>query len=49
MKIQIYSDLNIEFQPFTIPITDADVVVLAGDINLIEKGVKISAITHPIV
>ena len=40
MKIQILSDIHIEFQPFTIPITDADVVVLAGDIHLREKGVK---------
>jgi predicted phosphohydrolase len=40
MKIQILSDLHIEFQPFTIPDTDADVIVLAGDIHLKEKGVK---------
>ncbi|BAY26099.1 putative metallophosphoesterase [Calothrix sp. NIES-2100] len=40
MKIQIYSDLHIEFQPFTIFVTDADVIVLAGDIHLREKGVK---------
>jgi Icc-related predicted phosphoesterase len=39
MKIQILSDLHIEFQPFDIPQTDADVVVLAGDIHLREKGI----------
>jgi predicted phosphohydrolase len=40
MKIQILSDLHIEFQPFNIPEIDADVVVLAGDINLREKGIS---------
>ncbi|OUL37796.1 phosphoesterase [Nostoc sp. T09] len=40
MKIQILSDLHIEFQPFTIPNTNADVIVLVGDIHLREKGVK---------
>lgn len=40
MKIQILSDLHIEFQPFYIPDVDADVVVLAGDIHLREKGVS---------
>ncbi|GAB1537707.1 hypothetical protein NUACC21_03600 [Scytonema sp. NUACC21] len=39
MKIQILSDLHLEFQPFHIPHTDADVFVLAGDINLGKKGV----------
>ena len=33
MKIQILSDLHLEFRPFTPPQTDADVVVLAGDIH----------------
>lgn len=37
MKIQILSDLHIEFQPFTLPTTDADVIVLAGDISLREE------------
>jgi Icc-related predicted phosphoesterase len=40
MKIQILSDLHIEFQPFDIPDTKADIIVLAGDIHLREKGVK---------
>lgn len=39
MKIQILSDIHLEFQPFNIPNTDADIVVLAGDIHLREKGV----------
>jgi Icc-related predicted phosphoesterase len=39
MKIQILSDLHIEFQPFQIPTTEADVVILAGDIHVAKKGV----------
>lgn len=34
MKIQIVSDLHIEFAEFTLPVTDADVIVLAGDIGV---------------
>lgn len=34
MKIHILSDLHIEFADFSIPDTDADVVVLAGDIGV---------------
>ncbi|MCH2209521.1 MAG: metallophosphoesterase, partial [Lentisphaerales bacterium] len=33
MRIQVLSDLHIEDQDFTIPETDADVIVLAGDIH----------------
>jgi Icc-related predicted phosphoesterase len=40
MKIQILSDLHIEFQPFELPATGADVVVLAGDIHVGAAGVK---------
>lgn len=40
MKIHILSDLHIEFQPFKLPAVDADVVVLAGDIHLAEKGFR---------
>lgn len=39
MRIQILSDLHIEFQPFNFLDTDADVIVLAGDIHVKEKGV----------
>lgn len=39
MKIQILSDLHIEFYPFSMINTDSDVVVLAGDIHVGEKGV----------
>ncbi len=34
MKIQVVSDLHIEFAGFTLPETDADVIILAGDIGV---------------
>ncbi len=40
MKIQIYSDLHLEFSEFMPSSIDADLVVLAGDIGLQAKGVK---------
>jgi predicted phosphodiesterase len=33
VKIHVLSDLHLEFQPFVPPATEADVVVLAGDIH----------------
>jgi hypothetical protein len=33
MKLHILNDLHIEFEDFTPPVTDAGVVVLAGDIG----------------
>ncbi|VVN80647.1 metallophosphoesterase [Pseudomonas fluorescens] len=39
MKIQIYSDLHLGFAPFEPAITDADVVILAGDIDIKSRGV----------
>ena len=39
MKIQVLSDLHLEFDDFEFVETDADVVVLAGDIHVIDKGV----------
>lgn len=38
MKIQVLSDLHLEFAPFDAPITDADAVVLAGDTHPGTKG-----------
>ena len=38
MKLQVLSDLHLEFQPFHIPTTDADVVILAGDISVRDRG-----------
>ena len=33
MRVALYSDLHLEFGPFPKPQVDADLVVLAGDIN----------------
>lgn len=33
MRIRIYSDIHLEFAPFSPPANDADLVVLAGDID----------------
>ena len=43
MKIHLLSDLHLEFQDWTPPATDADVVVLAGDIHLGTRGVDWAA------
>jgi predicted phosphodiesterase len=40
MKIQIYSDLHIEFQPFEPPAICPDVVILAGDIHTQSRGIR---------
>ncbi len=40
MKLQIYSDLHLEFARFDPASSDADVVILAGDIDLKSRGVK---------
>ena len=40
MKLHILSDLHIEFGPFTLPNTDADVVILAGDIHVGTRGIE---------
>lgn len=40
MRLQIMSDLHLEFAPFEPPQTDADVIVLAGDIHVGAEGVK---------
>lgn len=39
MKLYILSDLHLEFSSFTPPRTDADVVILAGDIHTQCRGV----------
>lgn len=52
MKIQILSDLHIEFCALELPKTDADVVVLAGDIGVGTGGIywaMSSKITEPII
>ena len=40
MKILIYSDLHNEFDCFTPPNVEVDLVILAGDIDLLNRGVK---------
>jgi predicted phosphodiesterase len=40
MRLHILGDLHLEFGPAKIPATDADVVVLAGDIHLGREGRK---------
>ena len=40
MKLQIYSDLHLEFARFDPGASDADVVILAGDIDIKSRGVK---------
>lgn len=39
MKLHILSDLHIEVSSFEVPATDADVVVLAGDIDIGDDGI----------
>ena len=43
MKLHIVSDLHTEFADFTPPDTDADVVVLAGDVGVGTAGVEWAA------
>ena len=40
MKIHLLSDLHLEFKDFAPPPTDADVVVLAGDVHIKGRGVE---------
>ena len=40
MRIRIYSDIHLEYAPFTPPVSDADVVVLAGDIGNGAAGIE---------
>lgn len=40
MKLHVLSDLHVEFHDFAPPATDADVVVLAGDIGVRNLGVE---------
>ncbi len=39
MKLAIFSDLHLEFAPFVPPETDADVIILAGDVHIRRNGV----------
>ena len=43
MRMHVLSDLHNEFEPFAPPRAEADVVVLAGDIDIGKKGVRWAA------
>lgn len=43
MKIHVLSDLHLEFAPFEPTPVDSDVVVLAGDIDLADRGIHWAA------
>jgi predicted phosphodiesterase len=47
MKLHILSDIHLEFARFDPPATDADVVVLAGDIGIGAHAVEWAAVTFP--
>ena len=38
MKLHVLSDIHVEFEAFDAPATDADVVILAGDIHVGRNG-----------
>jgi len=40
MKVQVLSDLHLEFEDFDIDCMDADVLILAGDIHVGDKGIS---------
>lgn len=40
MNIQILSDIHLEFEDFEIDVSNADVLVLAGDIHIGDKGLQ---------
>lgn len=47
MRLHILSDLHLEFAPFMPPATDADAVILAGDISTGQNGLKWAMATFP--
>ena len=47
MKIRVLSDLHLEFGDFAPPAVEAEVVVLAGDINVKSRGVAWAAARFP--
>ena len=42
MKLQLLGDIHLEFAPFEVPETDADVVVFAGDIGKGLQGIELA-------
>ena len=47
MRLHILSDLHLEFEPFTPPAVEADVVILAGDVGTGRNGLKWALKTFP--
>jgi predicted phosphodiesterase len=47
MKLHLLSDIHLEFAPFAPPATDADLVILAGDIGLGPDAIEWAAVTFP--
>jgi hypothetical protein len=47
MKLHILNDLRIEFEDFEPPVTDADVVILAGDIGVGMDGLRWAEMRYP--
>jgi predicted phosphodiesterase len=47
MKLHILSHIHLEFAPFAPPPTDADVVILAGDIGVGPSAIEWAAVTFP--
>jgi predicted phosphodiesterase len=47
MRLYVLSDLHMEFAPFEPPATDADAVILAGDISTGLNGLKWAQTTFP--
>ena len=47
MKLHILSDLHVEFKSFNPPETEADVVILAGDIHVGKKGIDWAKVSFP--
>ena len=47
MRLRVLSDLHLEFEPFTPPTVEADVVILAGDVSTGRNGLKWALKTFP--
>ena len=47
MRLHVLSDLHLEFEPFTPPTVEADVVILAGDVSTGRNGLKWALKTFP--
>ncbi len=50
MRIQFFSDIHLEFGPLSLPPTDADLIVAAGDIGVGAQGLEwLQAIDAPVI